>query len=287
MTDLIMVEEPYNILKNVVFNPNETVMAEVQNEYSLELEAGSIGCSEFGRHIAILGSMGVAKSFGHKEKHYYLATHADLKRKSQSTNPSKVFHLKAKTLIAQKRTAEIYGEIRDEENELLFSGTVKYQAINQPVFSKLYAKHKVENPNYKNISPYINRKKLTDLNIKGESIVGTYGRVEPCDCEGHFKNFPALPVAIIGGLFGELCMPLFKYHNPDLTKIVSKEVVINANRLAFTGEHVSFEGKIEKRLPNDSLKLIAYAKVGDEVIADAHFELQAIYSDKLVEMAAY
>lgn len=282
-----MVEKPYNILENVAFSPNETVMAEVENEYSLELEAGSMGCSEFGRHIAILGSMAVAKSFGHKEKHYYLAIHADLKRKSYSTNYSKFFHLKAKTLIAKKRTARIYGEVRDDENELLFAGTVEYQAISQPVFSKLYSKHKVENPLYKNTSPYVNRKKLINLDIKGESIAGTYGKVEPCDCEGHFKDFPALPVAIIGGLFGELCMPLFKYHNPDLTKILSTEVVINAYRLAFTGEHVIFEGKIDKRLPNDSVRLIAYAKVGDEIIADAHFELQAIYSDKLAEIPAY
>ncbi|WP_068471538.1 hypothetical protein [Saccharicrinis aurantiacus] len=287
MNDLIMVEEPYNILKNVIFSPNETVSAKVQNEYSLELEAGSMGCSEFGRHIAILGSMAVAKSFGHKEKYYYLATHANLKRKSNCTNYSKFFHLKAKTLITIKRTARIYGEIRDDENELLFAGTVEYQAISQPVFSKLYSKHKVGDKKHVLASPYINRKQLTNINIKDENIIGTYGKVEPSDCEGHFKDFPALPVAIIGGLFGELCMPLFKYHNPHLTKILCKEVIINAYRLAFSGEHITLEGRIDKRLPNDSVKLIAYAKVGDEIIADAHFELQAVYSPELVEMATF
>ena len=144
LDQLIMVEKPYNILKDLIRNEDGSVEATLINEYLPEEEAGPIGCAEFGRHIAILGSIVLSNTFNHKEKHYYLAMHADLERKHSHVYKSDELNLIAKTIIKEKRGGKVYGEISNQAGEIIYSATLDYQVISQAVFSRLYAKHKKE-----------------------------------------------------------------------------------------------------------------------------------------------
>lgn len=276
MNNLIMVEKPYNILRGITQNLDGSVSATVCNEYLFELEGGPIGCAEFGRHIAILGSIALAKFCGCTDKQYYLAIHADLKRRSNCISASPNFELTTYVRSTHKRGGVVYGELRTEEGDLLYSGEVGYQSISQAVFTKLNAKHRVDNKAPLLSSPYRVRKGLQNMQIEGINVNADYGTIMAEDCAGHFKNYPALPVAVIGGLFGELCMPLFKHHHPQYDKVLGTKVIISAKRLAFAGEKVSFEGYMSDKIAEGTHNIIACAKVGDEIIAEAKFELKGV-----------
>ena len=97
------------------------------------------------------------------------------------------------------------------------------------------------------------------------------------ECEGHFHSYPALPVAIVGGLYIDLGMQLFQeYTSREFDQIIAINTSIDAHRLAFSGEEVAFFVKIKKVISESSIVICGEAKIDSEVIADAEFELQGL-----------
>lgn len=273
---MVMVEEPYNILHDLELQDDGSIKAKVVNEYIYRDEGGPIGGAECGRHLAILGSIVLAHAYHHKNRHYYLAIHAVLVRKHDKVFPSDFLHLHVSPVLVEKRTGKVYGEMSSTEGEVIFSAEIDYMIMSQAVFSKFYDRFKTDVEIHNEVSPYINRRHLTDITLNGDRVSGEFGVVEAHECEGHFRNYPSLPVALIGNLFGELGFTLFKQNLPGYKKIISPRTSIRAYRLAFSGEHVSFVGRISKYISADTIQITAEAKVGDEIISNAEFELRGI-----------
>ncbi len=276
LEDLIMVESPYNILQDIELLEDGSVAASVINEYQPKEEGGPIGGAEFGRHVAILGSIALAIALKHNHSHYFLAVRAIIKRQHTDVYKMDKLTLKATPLKLGKRKGVIYGEMYGRNNEILNLADVEYLILEKHVFAKLYERHRKDSPVKNTFSPYIKRRSLSNILIDGSTGRAEYGTVLDHECEGHFKHFPALPVAIIGGLFGELGYSLFEHNVQDYGTIISPQTDIKAHGLIFSGEHLHFTGRIHKWISDKHIQIKAEAMVGEEIVADATFELKGI-----------
>ena len=276
LENLIMVTKPYNVLKDVAVDEDGNVIAKVTNEYLMEQESAPMQCSEFGRHAAILGSMLMAKNNPRKEKHYYLAVHADLKRNHLKIYENDTFWVKVKPVSQSKREGKVCGELIDLNGDVLYTAEIGYLVLNSNTFRRLYVNRKVENAPKQTSSPYQVRKRLRNVFVNEEDCISAaYGVVSSSECEGHFNDYPCLPVAVVGGLFSDLAVNLLE-HVTGYTHMLGKSAVINAKRLAFAGEFVRFEGRLEEKKSDDTIVMYAQALVGDEVIADITTEVVGI-----------
>jgi len=276
LDELIMVEEPYNILQDLKLHDDGSITATVVNEYIDRDEGGPMGGAECGRHLAILGSIILAHNYHHKKRHYYLAVHALLIRKTDRVFADEELKLRATPTMMEKRKGAVLGEVVSTDNEVIFTAEVEYLIMSPAVFSKFYEKYRVDEPVHNQMSPYINRRHLSDITLNGARATGEFGVVSAIECEGHFRNYPALPVALIGNLFGELGFTLFKHNVPGYRRIISPRTSIRAYRLAFSGEQVRFVGRISKCLSHDTIQVTAEAKVGDEIVSNVEFELRGV-----------
>lgn len=276
LDELIMVEPPYNILQDLEMTEYGGLRAKVYSEYLHPDEGGPIGGAECGRHLAILGSIVLAIGFHFKKRHYYLAVHALLNRIGSRVNDSAYFNLYAMPIMAEKSKGKVYAELLDDRNEVLYTAEVEYMIMSPAIFTKFYGNYKVEEVIPTNGNPYRDRRHLSNVVVEGDRIKGDYGTILAHECDGHFRNYPALPVALVGNLFGELGFKLFNATIPGYQKVISPRTSIRAYRLAFSGEFVSFVGRIAKRIAADTILVTAEAKVGDEIVANVEFELKGV-----------
>ena len=276
LDNLIMVDEPYNILEDVIVKEDGSLVAKVRNEYLMEGESGPMQCSEFGRHIAVLGSMLLAKNNPSKEKHYYLAGTADLRRSHLRIYENDVFWLRASVMEQNRRGGKVFGEMVDINGDELYTGEVDYKILKGSMFERLYAHGKVDDSPINDISPYQSRKKLRNVYVDEDKISAIYGVVSAAECQGHFNNYPCLPAAVVGCLFGELALNLLQ-HVTGFTKMVDQSAIVKAKRLTFAGEFVRFEGKLLEQKSDNTIVMFAEAFVGDEVIAEVTTEVVGVY----------
>ncbi|KOH43425.1 hypothetical protein [Sunxiuqinia dokdonensis] len=280
LDELIMVESPYCILQDLKLEEDGSITAKVFNEYQPSDEGGPIAGAEFGRHIAILGSIALANALQHNHSHYFLAVRANIKREIQDAYRFDELKLYAKPMKLEKRKGKIYGEIYGRNNELVNTAKVDYMILEREVFSKVYERHKKENSYQNKVSPYIKRRHLTNIVIDGHTARAEFGTILKNECEGHFRDFPALPVALIGGLFGELGYQLFKHNLPGFDTIISPRTDIKAHGLVFSGEHLHFAGRISQWISDEAILITAEALVGDDVVADVSFILKGVKQEK-------
>ena len=263
----ICVEKPYNILENLQEFGNG-LKATITNEYLYKQEGGPISCGEVGRHLAILGSLALAKAYNFNSKHYYLAIDANINRLNNDVYTSENFTFYAESKELGKRKGIISGYVKDENGETIYEGEVEYQVIPEVVFNKIFAKNLNNTPIENTVSPYINRKELTDFLISENGASANYGIVEPYQCEGHFRNYPALPVAIVANLFMELGIKLCKAKGFEIfNKLIVTKAQISASKLAFSGENVSFKANLEQIISYNEAVVSFEALVEGNVIA--------------------
>ena len=274
-----MVREPYNIIFDYDEGSDGNTCGKVQNEYLYKNECGPVSCSEAGRHLAILGSIALSKNY--ETKNYYLATHADIKRVNDRTEHIEFLNVRAKVISNGKRYGEIFGEILDDNNQIIYQATIKYQILSQLIFSKLFHSFSYKKEIKNEISPYQKRRNLSDIVITHTEITGTYGTISPNECEGHFNDYPALPVAVIGNLFGELSIELFLFNNPRFSKGIVVSANINAKRLVFHDEYLTFRGKVKSITSSTSMLIYCEAVVNDHAIADIEVEVVGKNTDNM------
>lgn len=272
--NLIMVKYPYNKLFDIKAE-GEISKAKVINEYSNIGEEGPIGVAETGRHLAISGSIHLAKEYDFNCPAYFLAIHAKLVRTEHQIEHSEFLSLKIQTIYKRKRNAKVQGEIYSDSNKLIFSAEIEYHIIQQNVFRKLFNKHLNTSALKNEVSPYIKRKSFQNITLTNTVAQGFYGAVLPEECEGHFEDFPALPVAIVGGLFIDLGIKLFHHATRfAFNKVIITHTEIEALRLAFSGEEVSFSTSIKSTISENELIISGEARVKDEIIAKTEFTIE-------------
>ncbi|WP_075344004.1 hypothetical protein [Tenacibaculum agarivorans] len=267
-TDYIMVEFPYNLLFDF-YVEGDKISAKVQNEYVQGNEKGPVICSEAGRHLAILGSILLSQK--KRTKNYYLATSAKITRQNLTTGNTNILDVKANIITIDKRKGAIEGTIFSN-NQIIYQATIEYQILQETIFSKLFNSHYYPTKIVNNISPYKQRRKLKDIRIQRDQITGVYGTISPSECEGHFENYPALPVAIVGNLLGEIGMELFLSKNSRFSKVIVLSADIKAKKLIFHGEYLTFRGKL-KSMNETTAQIYCEAVLNENVIATADFEV--------------
>lgn len=272
--DNIMVGFPYNRIFDLEKDSEGNIFGKVENEFMHPNECGPINTSEVGRHLAILGSIALSQYYD--EKNYYLAIYADVKRAHKQEETVDVFNLRAKVNSHGKRHGEAFTEILDSNNNVIYYATVKYQVLSQRVFSKLFGHFEYTGEIINEVSPYKVRRELSDVVIADRKITATYGEILPNECEGHFDNYPAIPVAIVCNLIGRLGVELFLHYNPVFSKIVATSATINAYKLAFHGEHLTIRGELRSESGVEPAIVFCEALVDGKVVADSEFEITGI-----------
>lgn len=271
----IMVKEPYNILYDLQKETETSIIAKVDDEYCYKDEHGPISISEAGRHLAILGSMVLADKAD--AQNYYLAVGADLKRhKFTSKTESQTFKLFAELINVDKKKGEVYGIISNEDNEIIYEAVIQYNLLRAVLFPRLFKQYKytdIPQNNFKN--PYRDRRSFSDIKISKDEIEAVYGTIQPEECLGHFEEYPALPVAIISNLFGELGVRLFLHNFPQLSKAYFTNAKLSAQRLAFHGEHLTFKAEVVTR-GNDTLSFYCEALINNIVVAKGESEIKGV-----------
>lgn len=274
-----MVTPPYNILFDVNEAPDKSITAKVKNEFLYKDELGPVGCTEAGRHLAILGSMALANENPSTAKHYYLAIGAKFKHENfdndNKNENDECFYLSVKVNHYNAKEGEVEGIIANSNNTVLYSAIISYNPLSEALFSRLFKAHRYTLPIINEISPYKNRRSFINKTITGDTITGDYGVISPNDCEGHFHEYPAFPIAIIANLFGELGITLFLDKFPVYNKAFYSNATLSAKRLAFHGEHIIFKGTINNRT-EDTLTVQVEALINNKVVARGVGELKGV-----------
>ncbi|MDA3928887.1 MAG: hypothetical protein PF541_07990 [Prolixibacteraceae bacterium] len=270
----ISVTAPYFALTNL-FIQQEYVYADFTTELIHIDEEGPISAAEVGRHMAILGSVVLANENPKKEKHHYLATDAIITRCTHKSSSKFALKSRAKMMSISRKNGVVYGEIFENDGSILYTIEVTYMILGKPIFERMFEQFKVETNFSKDFNPYTTDSDFFDLKTNIESCFASIGIVKPEHCPGHFKNYPALPVARMGTSMGKIGGIHFMHLNPnEKKKYFISRAELHAKQLIFTGEEVMFRTEIVD--PNSSegmiIRVVAYTHKCD-LIAEAilHF----------------
>ncbi|GAB7526683.1 hypothetical protein [Paraburkholderia sp. 2C] len=195
------VERPYFAFDELSLSADGAVVGDVRREHALGYECGPLGAAEIGRHLAILGSCAAAAHSASDERLYYLVTHAELRRhgvvraglplaRDACRGTATIVERTARTLSAQ--TTMQIGD--DAPFVSLF---VRYRVLSELLFARLFAHLAVGRDHTGIASPYVEPIPLVWSEPRGDSIVARNHGLSARDCAGHFRGYPAWPVAII------------------------------------------------------------------------------------------
>lgn len=272
----IAVSEPYFALKNIR-NNNECTYAEFTSELKNILEHGTISTPEVGRHMAILGSLVLARENPKKEKHYYLANHAIIEHFSDIETDQLTYTGCAKIESFSGKKGSVSGTVFDNKGTVLYKIKVSYLILASTIFERIFETHKVVTPKTFLINPYTFDIKFDNIKLDIEKCTANGGVVKINDCIGHFNEFPACPIARIGTAMGNLGAMHFMHLNPGIKKkFKTCNTEIKANRLVFAGEVIKYRTEIVDPNPERGMiiRTIAYTDKCDfvsEAITNYHY----------------
>ncbi len=261
LQSLIAVSGPYFALNNLKVSPKGFLTADFQVELKNHNEVPSISLSEAGRHLAILGSLALANSNPCKEKHYYLATDAVFERVHALPVISNTFKGSVKTYSINKKRGEVIGQVLSENGELLYNAEVSYAIIHERVFERLYKNKRVVTNNYFPGNPYTHPTRFYTERINKKECRALIAMVKKNDCVGHFANFPAFPVARIGGAMINLSGIQNNLIRGKTNNFCVRKIVLHAKALIFAGNKVEILTHFNKdnREKGTLIESVAYA----------------------------
>ncbi len=245
LKSLIEVTEPYYALTNLTIDDESVLKANVKKELDCDHEVKGMSYSEAGRHLAILGSLALANSNPVKEKHYYLATKAYVKRVYQDSYEDIDHVAFMKTVLFNRKKGVANGHLKTANGKLVYTITVEYQVLSNSLFERMFKQHKQETPYLEGYNPYRDSIPLFDLVKTNESCSATLGTINKDICVGHFDDYPALPVARIA----QVLTSIASIQNNEVEKKIEplriKHVVLYAKAFLFAGEEMSVKSIYE------------------------------------------
>lgn len=243
----IAVQAPYFAFTELRGLRNQVVHGTFAPEQPLGFENGPVGAAEVGRHLAILGSC-AAVAWQPASQVYYLATKARYSRLRDVDNGESgaMLHASAEVLKHDKRSMSAQAIISAEKP---FAHLYcEYQALSESVFSRLFKDYHIpslspEGSPLSANSPYRDSIPLEFDFVDDRSILAYSPPLAPARCAGHFLNYPAWPVAIIGHTASQTIGRLLHH-------IVGKEIHYTvlkcdlcAHQLVSSSEPLSFHTK--------------------------------------------
>ncbi len=253
LTKLIEVTSPYFALTNITIETDGYITAEFQTEMTEHEEIPCISLSEVGRHIAILGSLAMAKENPVKEKHYYLACDAWFDRLHSQAIDTKNFKIRAKVLDINKKGGTIHGQLFASDGTLTYNSEVTYATINYKIFERKFRSKYISHIPENKKNPYTQRTLLIFENRTKETFSAYTDTIQPEDCLGHFDNYPAMPVARISGAMFEASGNHYNLLRNSREKYCIKRVEMHANSFIFAGEKAKIETMVVNNSPDNTI----------------------------------
>lgn len=243
LRERICVEFPYNQLADLA--PYEDgVAGSVLFESPAGVEADALASAEVGRHLAILGSYALARNNHRPGKHFYLANEALLIRNElPALNRDEPLYVCARP--DGKSHAEI--EMRTPQGELSSTLRCRYQVLSERAFSRFFASNRLpgQGASTGTRSPYATPIEPRRIHTDAGQAVSLLDEVTPQMCLGHFRDYPAMPVAMLmDGLHRLACAHAYEHIAPRFRLITC---AVGADQLAFAGESVEFSAELLKR----------------------------------------
>ncbi len=245
LKSLIEVTEPYYALEDLSIDDEGVLKADVQKQLDCAHEEKGMSYSEAGRHLAILGSLALANSNPVKEKHYYLATKAFVKRVYQKPY-DEIDHVGfMKTILFNRKKGVANGHLKTKSGKLVYTITVEYQVLSNRLFERMFKQHKQDTPFVEGFNPYRDSIPLFDLLTSKESCTATLGTINKDVCVGHFEDYPALPVARIAQVLTSIASIQNNEVERKIKPLRIKHVVLYAKSFLFAGEQMSVKSIYE------------------------------------------
>jgi hypothetical protein len=259
---LIAVTEPYYALSNL-HQHDDVLAATLPLQQTNHLEPFGMGIPEIGRHMAILGSLALANANPVKEKHYYLATHAIVERMHNKPGSGGNYFGKVKVVQFNKRTGQITGELFNNFGELYCTIEVTYSVLHELVFNRMFAKEGQTTNDNIQINPYANPSTLYNLKLGIENSFASLGTIQKEHCVGHFKNFPALPIARLGGALTSLSGLHYNFIRNSTDRYCIRKAEIHAKTFVFAGRNIELFSQIVESNTADNMCIESYANTTD------------------------
>jgi 3-hydroxymyristoyl/3-hydroxydecanoyl-(acyl carrier protein) dehydratase len=248
---LICVRDPYFALQDVRERGPGHVTAGVPVEQPLGDETGPIAAAEAGRHLAILGLVAAARLNPRLSRHYYLAHRATLERVAAAGEGP--LEGVARAHLGGKREATAETELRVAGGPTVYVMSAAYHVVPAPAFERLNAPRRRELRREPRVdggvafralrhNPYARPLALDVLQISNDAISATLGVLEAERCNGHFPQYPALPVAIVMGALSRLAGTLtLRRAGAEGARYRVDRAEVRADNLAFAGERLDFQ----------------------------------------------
>jgi hypothetical protein len=264
------VERPYFAFSELSVGADGEVIGDVQREHPLGYEFGPLGAAEIGRHLAILGSCAAAAASISDERLYYLATHAELRRHSvvQRSFPAGAKYRGTASIVERTaRTLSAQTTMQAGDDEPFVSLFVQYRVLSEPLFARLFS-HLAVAADYTGIeSPYVNPVPLVWSEPRGDSIVARNSGLSAPECAGHFRGYPAWPVAIIAACMLRTVERLLHHVLRSSVQWLMDSCVLDALELIPAAAPVAFSTRYRDAVGEMQHEFICDAFVGDKLCA--------------------
>lgn len=262
------VRQPYFALHNLREIATGEATATVPVELPATDELGRITIAEAARHAAILGSCAAASVAPDNRRRYYLATHCDITWLATTPpdddcgfigyatggfrDPRKAYARATLTTAAGRPVARV---------------DVDYAPFTEEAFAKVFEHLRRPDftPDPQANNPYTTGLPLRRLKRDGETMSADV-QAAPSDCVGHFDNYPALPVAVLGGCMTRLTSHLLDTEN-DLQgrHWLPCGLTFDARRLVPADESVRLQAKQLGPSPVEHGFYVSASSAGDTV----------------------
>lgn len=263
----IAVERPYFAFNELLVGGRGEILGDVQREHPLGYEYSPLSAAEIGRHLAILGSCAAAAT-SDDTRLYYLATYAEYQRiglarpglaeNAQFRGTARIAERTARTLSA-KMTVQV------GDSAPFVSLFVQYRILSEALFRRLFAHLAVPDDHACIESPYAHPIPLSWSEPNGSAIVARNGGLSPRSCAGHFRDYPAWPVAIIVSCMLRTVEKLLHHILQSPVPWCMDSCTVEAFELIAAGTPVVFSTMYAGSLMMSQHKFICEAHTGNEI----------------------
>ena len=234
----ICVSAPYLALDTPSYAGGQ-LRATATADLPLGPERGPMGSTELSRHAAIAGLCCAALAQDDDRRRYYLAQCAEYTSFPVAAPYGTQVTFTAQLGSMNKRSAHA-SVTATAQCEPLARLEVEYTILTEYAFERLFR------------TRYRPTREQTEINthlpgvrtVEPDRARLEVAAVPEAACAGHFKNYPALPVALLVGQLGELVASLV-----PSGRLRSMQVSVNATDLCWAGERVRFEAQ---RVPSQT-----------------------------------
>lgn len=265
----IAVERPYFAFSKLFTGKNGEILGEVQREHPLGYECSPLSAAEIGRHLAILGSCAAAAQ-SDDTRRFYLATRAEYQRIrfTQRDLPNNTkFLATARIEQSTARTLSAKMTMQIGNDTPFVSLFVEYRILSEPLFQRLFAHLAVPGDFTSIESPYTNPIPLSWSEPSNTTIVARNGGLPPHNCAGHFRGYPAWPVAIIVACMLRTVEKLFQHVLQSPVQWLMDSCTVEAFELVAAATPVTFSTTYLGTIAESQHKFMCVASAGNEICA--------------------